>query len=69
MVGLKERVNRLKSDLNTDGSDKWSEAIFIYLFEFKMTMNQLQEEPIPTVLTNLKYLEEKYKKEAKAGKK
>jgi len=67
MVKLKDRIQKLKLDTLDNSDEKWSMITFNYLSEFKMTMNELLNEPIPSVMINIDFIIDKYKKK-KRGK-
>ena len=55
---LKRRVEILLRSSDIKDEDQLSIATYNYMKKFKITMNDLKKEPIPSVLIGMKYMKE-----------
>ena len=61
---LLDRVRKLKTQ-SLDEEEGFCRAIYNYRRVFHLTHKEMMEEPIPTFLSNLKYIKEEFKKPSK----
>jgi cytochrome oxidase Cu insertion factor (SCO1/SenC/PrrC family) len=68
VVNLQQRIEKLKNTVYDD-DEKLCRLYFVYRRKMNISHDEMMEEPIPTVLSNLEFLEEEAKAEQEAMKK